>query len=752
MAVAATSDEVRRARTFSAYGQLPLTFEANAGQVDPSVRFLGRSQGFTLFLTDREAVLSVRGASQKEAVVRLRLAGGAPRRPSGSNPLPTRSNYLLGNDPSRWHTDIPHYGQVRYEGVYPGVDLVYRGNPGQLEYDFVLAPGADPGQIRLAFQAGTRMTIGPDGGLVLHTALGDLVQRAPALYQEGGRGREPVAGRYVLLKKAGEVGFEVGRYDRARALVIDPVILYSTFLGGPEGGFPGSTGASSVAVDVLGNAYVTGSTLTSSFPGVDGRSIQPRPGGSDDAFVTEINAAGTAIVFSTYLGGNDPEQGNAIALDGAGDIYVVGIIQGKRLVPDFPGIGPQSLQPTYGGGLIDGFVTKINATGTRILYSTFLGGSKEDQVRDIAIDSSGNACLTGITNSPSFPVFNSSSLQRFPGGGEDAFVTKINRKGTGFVYSTFLGGTGVDEGVGIALDRDDSAYVTGLSDSPSLPGLTDSSLQKNPAGRTDAFVTKIDRNGTAFAFSTFVGGEDSDDGQDIALDEAGNIYVVGLTRSTIIHGVPTGVVEVTNGGSAAYVTKIDPTGSTLLYVKFLGGSGAAAAAGASCVAIDDGGNAYVAGFTIAKIFPGAGPGSLQPANAGRVDVFVTQIDPGGARILSSTLLGGSEIDDVGGIALDVAGNLYLVGSSGSSTFPGVGAGSIQPANSGFFDAIITKISPLDFLSARAGGCSVATACLDADTYPCCTREPACTCRHRVTDDTDCAAGGKAATACSITVR
>lgn len=751
-AVAGTSDEVRRARVFSAYGQLPLTFEANAGQVDPSVRFIGRSQGFTLFLTDREAVLSARGTSSKEAVVRLRLAGGAPRRPSGSNPLPTRSNYLLGNDPSRWHTGVPHYGQVRYEGVYPGVDLVYRGNPGQLEYDFVIAPGADPGKIRLAFHGARRMTIDPDGGLVLHTAVGDLVQRVPVLYQEGGRGREPVAGRYVLLKKPGQVGFEVGRYDRARALVIDPVILYSTFLGGPLAGFPGGvTDADSVAVDVLGNAYVTGTTQTTSFSGVSSGSLQSTPGSSVDAFVTEINAAGTAIVFSTYLGGSGADFGSAIALDGAGDIYVAGSVTSGPQGADFPGVGRGSLQPTYGGGTADGFLTKLDAKGNRILYSTFLGGSGRDDITDIGIDDSGNVTLTGGTFSPSFPGVNDLSLQKDPGGNEDAFVTRINSKGSAFVYSTFLGGSSQDVGRALAVDGDGNAYLTGLTASAHFPGVTAGSLQKDLAGTGDAFVTKINAKGTAFGFSTFLGGEGPEQGDDIALDGAGNVYVTGLTLSTTFPGLSAGSIQVAAGDRHAFVTKIDAAGSTILYSKFLGGIGDLSATLPCCLAIDGGGNAYVAGHTNSRLFPGVGPGSLQPIKAGSSNFFVTRLDPDGAKGFDSTYVGGSGDDHLIGMTIDGAGNLYLVGETNSPTFPGSGATSIQPTRIGLQDAIITKLSPLDFLPARAASCSVSAPCLGG-TYPCCTREPSCTCRLPVADDTDCTAGGRAAAACSIAVR
>jgi hypothetical protein len=745
VATAGTPGEAGRDRALSTYGKLPLSFEANTGQTDSSVRFLGRSQGFTLFLTDREAVLSLRGAEQEDAVVRLRLAGGAPRQPVGLDLLSTRSNYLLGDDPSRWHTGVPHYGQVRYSGVYPGIDLVYRGNPRQLEYDFVLAPGADPGRIRLSFQGARSVTLGPSGELVLHTAIGDLVQRAPVLYQEAGFERLPVEGSYVLLRREGEVGFQVGRYDRSKPLVIDPVVLYSTFLGGP-----GQDRALGVAVDGSGNAYVTGFTDSTSFPGITSTSVQKTLAGERDAFVTKIDAAGSHILYSTFLGGSGDELGQALAVDGTGSAYVAGFTFSSNL----PGVTDGSLQPHHaldGVGFLnsDGFVTKLKAAGDGILYSTYLGDDDFDSVNGIAVDSEGNAFLTGSTGSAHFPGVGPGSIQSARSGFSDGFVTEINAKGTKILFSTLLGGDRQDGGRAIALDRTGNVYVTGSTNSIQFLGVTDGSIQHaNGGGTFDGFVTQIDVANRRIGYSTFLGGNGEDSGADIAVDDEGNAYVVGSTHSATLPGVTGDSIQPAGGGgSDAFVTKIDADGSKILYSTFLGGTGEDSAC---CVAVDDQGTASIAGGTTSRTFPGVGPEALQPANAGRSDGFITRIDATGARILDSTFLGGAGSDDFTGMAIDGDANLYLVGGSSSPTFPGVTSSSIQRTNTGG-DAIVTRISPLDFLPARAGSCAVLTACQEAGAYPCCTREPICRCRPQLTDDSDCAAGGRSATACSIAV-
>jgi hypothetical protein len=688
-----TPNPTAQARISAAYGKLPLTFEANEGQVQRPVKFLSRGPGATLFLTPTEAVLSLGGAEHKTAVVRMQLVG-ANRAPhlSGLDLQETRSNYFIGNDSRQWHTGVAHYARVREEGVYSGVDLVYHGDQRLLEYDFVVAPGADPGRIRLAFLGADAIAIEARGELVLHTAVGDLVQPAPTVYQEAGERRQRVEGHYALLASSGrkreggparrEVGFAVGRYDRARPLIIDPVIVYSTFLGG-RGGDVGR----GIAVDGTGNAYVTGSTSSATFPGVTAGSIQPaNGGGGGDAFVTKINAAGTAIVYSTFLGGSGDDFGLGIAVDGTGNAYVTG----QTSSTTFPGVTAGSIQPANGGGF-DAFVTKINAAGTAIVYSTFLGGSGFDLGGGIAVDGPGNAYVMGSTSSTTFPGVTAGSIQPANGGSIDAFVMKINAAGTAIIYSTFLGGSGTDNGRAIAVDGPGNAYVTGETSSTTFPGVTAGSIQPANGGGNDAFVTKINAAGTAIVYSTFLGGSGTDSGHGIAVDGPGNAYVTGLTNSTTFPGVTAGSIQPANGGGDdAFVTKINAAGTAIVYSTFLGGSGTDNGNG---IAVDGPGNAYVTGQTDSTTFPGVTAGSIQPANGGGFgDAFVTQINAAGTAIVYSTFLGGSGFDLGNGIAVDGTGNAYVTGETSSTTFPGVTAGSIQPANGGGLeDAFVTKI-------------------------------------------------------------
>jgi Beta-propeller repeat len=704
---AAAPQSTANAKISEVYDQLPLSFEANEGQVDRAVRFLCRGQGYTLFLTPTDAVLSLRTQRHVTAVVGLRLAGGnrSPRM-VGESPQATKSNYFFGNDPRQFHTGVAHYAKVRIEGVYPGVDLVYRGNPRQLEYDFVVAPGADPGRIRLAWSGTDPISIGAQGELILQTPSGDWVQPPPTVYQEARTQRQRVDGHYVLLplpavKGRGEgarrqVGFVVGRYDRARPLVIDPVLVYSTFLGRS-----GDDSATGIALDGAGNAYVTGITTSTSFPGVSGSSIQPaNGGGAADAFVTKINATGTAILYSTFLGGSGDDEPAGIGIDDAGNAYVAGSTDS----PTFPGVSGSSIQPNN-RGRNDAFVTKLNATGSAIVYSTFLGGSQDDNANGIAVDGAGNAYVTGLSHSASFPGVNGSSIQP-TSSGASAFVTKINPLGTAIVYSTFLGGSNADGAVAIAVDGAGNAYVAGIAFSSDFPGVSGSSIQSINAGGGDAFVTKINAAGTAIVYSTFLGGSGFDVANSIAVDGAGSAYVTGQTFSATFPGVnPSSLQQAYGGSGDAFVTKINAAGTAIVYSTFLGGRGDDQAWG---IAVDGAGNAYVTGNTQSTTFPGVNGGSIQPRNGGGIgDAFVTKIDATATAIVYSTFLGASGDDEANHIAVDGAGNAYVVGFSNSTSFPGVSGSSLQPANGGGYDAFVTKIGT----DAAATGCTPSSTAL-----------------------------------------
>ena len=621
---AAAADQIKLQQS---YGKLPLSFEANQGQSDAQVKFLARGPGYALFLTPTEAVLSLKKppAQRKAArtmpalskagrgtVLRMRLVGANPApRVIGQEKLPGKVNYLKGKDPSQWRTGVPTYAKVKYEAVYPGVDLVYYGRQRQLEYDFVLAPGADPDALTLSFEGADRLEIDPRGELVLHTAGGDLRMHKPLIYQEVEGVRRPIGGGYVRKNKR-QVGFEIAAYERARPLMIDPVLVYSTYLGGTD--FDEGRG---IAVDHSGQAYVTGFTASTDFPTQD--PLQPTLGGSDDAFVAKLNRTGSQLVYSTYLGGTDFDGGRGIAVDHSGQAYVTGFTAST----DFPTQNP--LQSAL-GGFRDAFVAKLNRAGSQLVYSTYLGGTDFDGGRGIAVDHSGQAYVTGSTGSPDFPIQN--PLQSAFGGGAfgsgllDAFVAKLNRAGSQLVYSTYLGGTNDDRGSGIAVDHSGQAYVTGRTDSPDFP--IQNPLQSALGDFVDAFVAKLNPAGSQLVYSTYLGGSTGADGVGndfgigIAVDRLGQAYVTGDTNST---DFPTQnpLQSALGGFRDAFVAKLNRAGSQFVYSTYLGGGGGVG------IAVDRFGQAYVTGNTSSTDFPTQTP--LQPTFGGDSDAFVTKIGP-----------------------------------------------------------------------------------------------------------------------------
>ncbi len=673
----------------AAYGNLPLAFERNEGQADPSIEFLSRGRGYSLALSPTEAALQLRGAKSESATVRWQVVGGNRQaRISGESLLPGKTNYFIGNDPKQWHTGMANYAKVRYASVYPGIDLVYHGNQRQVEYDFVVAPKANPKQIRLAFDGIDSMRIGNDGELILATAHGDLVQPRPFVYQERDGKRSQVQGRYALLGK-NEVGFTLGRYDRTRPLVIDPVLLYSTFFGGT-----GTDQGIGIVVDGSGNAYIAGYTDSASFPGSSGSSLQSANGGYTDAFVTKINAAGLAVVYSTFLGGDGGnEYANDIAIDGSGNAYITGQTDSSN----FPGVTGGSIQPSFAGGVTDAFVTKINAAGSAISYSTYLGDTAEDAGIAIAVDGSGNAYVTGTTASTSFPGVTGSSIQPSHGGGYyDLFATKINAAGSAISYSTFLGGSGEDVVSDLVVDGSGNAHLTGFTDSTAFAGVNGSSLQPSFAGGTyDGFITKLNAAGSAITWSTYLGDTGYDYGAGIALDSSGNVVVAGGTDSTSFPGVTGGSLQSSNAGSHdAFITKINGGATAIVWSTFLGGNSFDGLPAGS-IGLDSSNNVYIGGATFSTTFNGVNGTSMQPSNAGgTTDSYVAKINAGATSISYATFLGGTGDDNILGLTADAAGNVYVTGLTSSTSFPGVSGSSIQSSNAGgTYDAFIAKIGP-----------------------------------------------------------
>jgi hypothetical protein len=706
----------------SEYGNLPLSFEANLGQTDGQVKFLSRGSGFSLFLTNDEALIALKKTRPSQidpgkraarptrmadteassASVKLRmqvLGANTASRVVGAAELPGKVNYFIGNDPAKWRTNVPTYAQVKYENVYPGVDLIYYGNRGRLEYDFVVAPGADPGLIALRFRGGSDVAVDQNGDLLLNSE--DVRFQKPVVYQNANGARKSVESRYVMAAN-NTMRFMVGDYDRNKPLIIDPVLVYSTYLGGSV-----VDSASGIAVDASQNAYVIGTTQSTDFPTAN--AIQPvfpstQTPETDpfSVFITKINASGSALVFSTYLGGSGPDFGFGIAVDPSGSVYATG----RAASDNFPTVNPIQPQRTAccgPGAGSSAFITKLNPAGSAIIYSTYLGGFGEDWATAIAADAAGNAYITGFASSPlledcppcSFPT-TPNALQPNLGGvigvATNAFVTKINPDGSALVFSTYLGGSGrFDVGTGIAVDPAGNVYVTGnavSNDFPTANAIQPTQKAKNTQinGNHNAFVSKINPSGTAFVYSTYLGGSTNDGGGGITADSSGNAYVTGQTQSADFPTVKP--LQSTLVGSAnAFLAKISPSGSAIVYSTFLGGSGSD---GASGVTVDHLGDAYIAGGTASTDFPTVN--ALQPTfGGGSSDAFVTEINATGNALVYSTFLGGSGDEGGGPIALDPLGNVYVAGSTNSTNFPAVNALQHALGGSGATNAFVSKI-------------------------------------------------------------
>jgi Bacterial Ig-like domain (group 3)/Beta-propeller repeat len=710
--ISAQKDPKAQAKILDSYGKLPLRFEANHGQTDAQVKFLSRTSGYSLFLTGDEAVLTLSGKNPQGFVsghrfsdaasgsrkgvpsaaelttgkvtskvlrMKLRNANSAAR-VTGVDELAGTSNYFIGNDPAKWRTNVPTYAKVKYEGIYSGIDLVYYGNQRQLEYDFIVAPGADPHRIAFDVHGAKRIRQDGRGELVFKVGADEIRWHRPVVYQEKDGARQSVAARYVI-SDTNRVGFEVAKYDDRRPLYIDPLI-YSTYLGGS-----GADYSYGIAVDSSGNAYVTGVTSSTDFPTKD--PLQTAKAGGNDVFVTKINAAGSALVYSTYLGGSGDDVGSAIAVDSSGNAYVTGTTYST----DFPTMNP--LQPANAGGGSDAFVSKINASGSALVYSTYLGGSGSDYGAGIAVDSASNAYVIGTTYSTDFPT-TSGAFQTACGDAgclkPDAFVAKINPAGSALVYSTYLGGSSYEDGRGIAVDSAGNAYVTGFTysnDFPTTSGAFQTACGDAGCFYGNAFVAKINPIGSALVYSTYLGGSGSDGGAGIAVDSAGHAYVTGRAGSA---DFPTkNPLQAYGGDVDAFVAKINATGSALVYSTYLGGSGVDDYL-VGAIAVDSAGNAYVTGDTGSTDFPTT-PGAFK-TTCGRCanyeDAFVAKIDPTGSVLVYSTYLGGSGHDTGVRIAVDSSRNAYVTGYTTSTDFPT--KNPLQPVfGGGFDDTFVVKM-------------------------------------------------------------
>jgi hypothetical protein len=693
------------------YGSLPLSFERNEGQAGPQALFVSRSphvnvllsaEGLTVNLSHHDLSGS-KGLPNRAGTPRQKDGNivqafrlnfvGSNNAPSvtGLDELPGKSNYLRGTDPQKWLRNIPTYARAKLGEVYPGVDVIYYGNGGQLEYDLSLAPNTDPHVIRFRVDGAESASVATNGDILLKSGSETMRLKKPVAYQQANGVRHLVQSRYVVGRD-GEIHFAMGPYDRRRTLIIDPVLNYSTYLGGSF-----DDGVLGLAIDNAGNAYVAGFTDSFDFPVTPGAfqtTCKANCTANGDAFVTKLNPAGNAVVYSTFLGGSSSEEAMGIAVDSAGNAYVTG----ETFSDDFP-LTPSAFQSTRGGDF-DIFVSKLDPTGSTLLYSTYLGGTAEDVGASIAVDNSGNAFVGGYSfapllpnNFPTTPGAFQTSTTSFATG----IVARIDTNASGaasLVYSTYLGGSFNTEVFDIALDSGDNAYVTGPTESLDFP-VTAGAFQtqcKPVSACADAFVTKLNPQGSQLVYSTYLGGSTTDDGNGIGVDAAGYAYVVGDTNSTDFP-VKNAYQKVNHGGTNgfdAFLTKINQAGSDLVYSTYLGGRDDDHAFG---VAVDPYGNAWVTGFTDSINFPLAN--AIQKKYAGSTDVFVARFNEAGNRLLFSTYLGGSNNDLGLRIRADSTFHAYVAGRTFSVDFP-VTPGAFQTSDtsgSGFVAKICVFFCP-----------------------------------------------------------
>jgi uncharacterized protein (TIGR03437 family) len=719
------------------YANLALSFERNAGQADRDMLFLARSGACAIDLTADGMVFTLHGRS-RSMTVKMALKGNrnVEAIPFPEDELPGRVNYLIGNDPARWRTGVPTFSRVRYRNVYRGIDLIYYGSQRQLEYDFVVAPGADPQSIRLRFEGAAQLRVTSDGDLVATTSGGSIEMHKPVVYQEADGARKAVAGTFAVTSGR-TVGFRLGTYDHRKPLVIDPVLVFSTFLGGSVADV-----ANAITTDPAGNIYVAGGTRSPDFPVTPG-ALQNTPKGASglgSAFVTKLDPAGTSLIFSTYVGGTGGDAAYGLAVDSAGDAYIVGQTASK----DFP-VTSGAFQTAIPSGIRTSFVAKLNPSGSGLAYATYLGGNSSvsylccDAAAAVAIDSAGDAYVAGTTYTSGFPVTQGAVQTKIASGlASNAYVAKLNSSGSSLVYSTFLGGSGQvqfnigpavfagDVATALAVDRAGNAYVTGYAHSTNFPVTAGAFQTRNKAATTsgvassiagyNAFVAKINPSGSALVFSTYLGGSGvsipngslgneivfGDQANALSVDNAGNVYVAGSAYSAdfpVTAGAyqtklqaaqPTPpLVNFGKIGYNAFVTKINSAGTDLVYSTFVGGSGSDRA---NAMAIDGFGNAYIAGETTSPDFPVVA-GAFQPVNKAAAgnragSAFVAQLNSSGTALIYSTFLGGSGAvnsvnqpagDTAYGLTLDVAANVYAAGTTWSADFPAT-QGAFQTGN------------------------------------------------------------------------
>ncbi len=695
---------------FSSNGRLPLTFEANQGQTAPQVKFISRGPGYRAYLTADGITLALRAANRpltastqvranNRSFIQLRLVGAASNpKIVGEGLQPGRVNYFLGNDPGKWRRSVPTYSQIRYSNVYPGIDLVFYGNNQQLEYDFAVSANANPRQIQFEVSGASGLHLTGDGSLALQIGTSEVQFKVPVVYQESNGQRVAVHGAYSLTD-SNHIRFHLSHYDTQKPLVIDPVLVYSTYLGGS-----GDEQPSGIAVDDSGNVYVTGTTDSTDFPL---GAIGTLPAGSPHVYVAKLDPTGTHLIYADYLGGSSQDYGYALALDSSQNVYITG----STASSDFPMVHP--FQGSYPGAF-NAFLSKISADGSSLVYSTYFGGNGSDLPSGVAVDHLGNMILAGYTSSTNLPVANAfqSSVSPNQGGeyGNYGFLTKFSPDGSSLVYSTYLGGSSnVPLNCGgtpcwiqpsstiasLAVDASGNAYLAGSTNTYNFPVtqgayLTTNSTQMNT---NVGFVSKFSSAG-ALQYSTYFYGSSGLQTSltGIAADSTGSAYITGAAFSDGTFPITsTSICDPGTQGwgcSYGFVTKFDNVGATLLYSTFLGPNNGSIP---GAIALDSSNDAFVLAFTSSNNFSPVN--GIEPYSNGN-DILLAEIDPSGTSQLFATYLGGSGDDEPapGGLAIDANGNVYIAGVTNSPDLP-VTPPAFQGNSAGNADSFVMKIGP-----------------------------------------------------------
>jgi Beta-propeller repeat len=669
----AAAPQMSEKEALDAYGKLPLSFIPNEGQTEEAVRYYAQGAGYSFFFTKKGATLSFAEGKGRGHALALDFLGADPEATlTAQKRLTGKINYLVGDGSAKWQQGLPTHGELLYGGLWPGIDMAVRGEEGKLKYEFHLKPGASIEDVQLGYRGAEGLKVGAGGELLIQMSLGMLEDAAPESYQRIGGKRVPVKSRYRLTGDGG-YGFAVGAYDPRYPLIIDPGLDYSTFLGGRGLDF-----GSDIAVDGMDSAYVTGPTTSADYPTTPGAFDTTFNEGDFDVFVTKFNASGSALAYSTFLGGSDGDFGEGIAVDESGSAFVTGPTRSA----DYP--TTQDAFDTSLSGPDDAFVTKLNSSGSDLVYSTLLGGaSQEIWGFGIAADGSGSAYVSGTTFSADYPTTEGAFDTSFNrSGSHDVFVTKLNASGSALAYSTFLGGRFGEIGYGIAV-RDGRVYVTGPTTSANYPttrGAFDTTF--NRSGNQDAFVTKLNSSGSELVYSTFLGGANLEDGFSIAVDGSARAYVTGDTNSANYPTTQDAYDTSFNGGDA-YVTKLNASGSELAFSTLLGGTGGDGGRG---IALRNG-QAYVTGFTESPDYPTT-PDAFETVFNGNLDAYVTKFNASGSELAYSTFLGGTNPDAGSDIAVQ-EGRAYVTGETQSAGYPTTQGAFDTSYNE--FDAFVTKL-------------------------------------------------------------